>query len=158
MTYPGSHSRDGLESSLPAPQAGFLPSPRPSPTTPCPRQPSPKEPFFTVLCMLTFKHTTKQNKGFSRKQEELCCQPVPAATANPLDAAPKAEMGGGGGGLLVPLELWRAELKQCLRLGAVKGFLKDAASRTFTRVCLTIRNGKGRVTIPSFIDHLFGKY
>lgn len=61
----------------------------------------------------------------------MCCQPVPAATANPLEAAPKTDMGGGRGGLLVPLELWRAEQTQ---LSVVKGFLKDAAYRIRTRV------------------------
>lgn len=49
---------------------------------------------MTVLCALTFKCRTKQNKGFAQKREELCCQPVPAAAANPLDDAPEAEMGG----------------------------------------------------------------
>lgn len=64
------------------------------------KQPSLKEPFLTVLCVLTFKCRTKQNKGFPGKQEELCCQPVLAAVANPLDAAPKAEVGGHVGGVI----------------------------------------------------------
>ena len=60
----------------------------------------PEGSFLDSLCMLTFKCRTKQNKGFPGKQEEWCCQPVPAAAANPLDAAPKAEEGGDIGGVI----------------------------------------------------------
>lgn len=67
-----------------------------------PIQPGLKEPFLTALCVLTFKGRTKQNKGFPRKQEELYCLPVPAAAGNALDAAPKAEMGGGTGVISAP--------------------------------------------------------
>ena len=51
---------------------------------------------MTVWCLLTFKCRTKQNKGCPRKQEELCCQPVPAAAADSLGTILKAEMGGVG--------------------------------------------------------------
>lgn len=47
-----------------------------------------------------FQVQKTQNKGFPKKQEELCCQLVPAAAADPLDAAPKAETGGGVGGVM----------------------------------------------------------
>lgn len=84
-----------------------------------------------------------------------CC--VPAAAANPLDAAPEAEMGAdvvGVGGILVLLELWREEQARRLRRYIAKKFLKDAAYRILTRSDLTIWSGKQAPSRYSFIHSL----
>lgn len=95
----------------PPPQGWHRPPPPSNLTSPVSQTAQRKELLLTGLCLLTFKCRTKQNKGCPRKQEELCCQPLPAAAADSLDAVLKAEMGGVGkwGGSFVPLELWRAE-------------------------------------------------
>lgn len=121
----------------------------------------PKWAFLDSLVHVHFQSTTKQNKGFPRKQEELCClSDSSCCHSKSTGSSYEGRSGWGRGGVLLPLELCRAELAWRLRLSVAKGFLKDAAYRILTRVWSDNMEWEQQMTIhsliqPSFIQDIF---